>query len=70
MRRMAQRSERFGAVDEGAGGLVWVAFALCGESFVEDGHRKEEEDASVDDNGGDKARSVICPWEAMWVSAY
>lgn len=33
-----------GVADEGAGGLV-VAFALCGESFMEDGHRKEEEDA-------------------------
>lgn len=56
-----------GVADEGAGGLV-VAFALCGESFMEDGHRKEEEDAaSVDDNGGDNTRSAICPWEATLV---
>ena len=33
----------FGVADEGAGGLVWVAFALCGESFMEDGHREEED---------------------------
>ena len=38
---------------EGARGMGWVAFALCGKSFVEDEYG-EEEDASVDDNGGGK----------------
>jgi hypothetical protein len=37
--------------DEGVGGLKWVAFALCDESFVEGGYR-DEEDASVDDVEG------------------
>jgi len=41
----------FGVASEGAGGLVWVAFTLCGELFMEDGYH-EEEDASVDDKGG------------------
>ena len=41
----------FGVVGERAGGQVWVAFALCGKSFREDGHRKVE-DANVDDSGG------------------
>ena len=39
----------FRVVDERAGRLVWVAFTLCDESFVEGGYR-EEEGASVDDD--------------------
>jgi hypothetical protein len=37
----------FGVADEGAGGLAWMAFTLCEESFTEGGYH-EEEDASVD----------------------
>ena len=41
----------FGVAAEGSGGLLWVAFTLCDESFVEDGNREEEE-TRVDDKGG------------------
>ena len=40
-----------GVADEGARGLVLVAFAICDELFVE-GRHHEEEDANVDDVGG------------------
>ena len=33
----------FGVADKGVRGVVWVAFTLCGESFVEGGYRKEED---------------------------
>lgn len=38
-----------GVVDEEAGGLVWVAFALCDESLLKGEYH--EEDANLDDNG-------------------
>jgi len=43
----------FGVAAERGGGLVWVSFTLCDESFVEEDGYREEEEARVDDNGGE-----------------